>query len=608
MTAAHRIAEDGTVMLPIEDYALIGDCETAALIGRNGSIDWLSFPSFDSGACFAALLGTADNGRWLLAPGDEVRRVERRYHPGTLILETTFTTDDGVASVIDFMPVRSRLPDLVRIVVGRRGRVRMRTELVIRFDYGSIVPWVQKVPGGLSAIGGPDSVTLRTDVPLRGENLHTVGDFTVAEGQRVGFDLTWHPSHIAFESELDVEEALRCTAEWWRDWSGRCTVTGPWQDDVVRSLITLKALTFAPTGAIVAAPTTSLPERFGGVRNWDYRYCWLRDATFTLLALMNAGYSDEARAWRDWLLRSVAGRPEQIQIMYGIRGERRLPELELPWLAGYEGSRPVRIGNLASSQRQLDVYGELLDAIHQGWRMGGPPDANAWRVEQALVTHLESAWREPDEGLWEARGPRRQFTHSKMMAWVALDRAVKGIESFSLDGPLERWRAVRDEIHRDVCTRGYNAARGVFVQSYGSDLLDASLLMMPLVGFLPITDERVRRTVSAVERELTVDGFVQRYRTVPEVDGLPPGEATFLLCSFWLADNLQLLGRHDDARRLFERLLAVRNDVGLLAEGYDAHHRRLAGNFPQAFSHVGLINTAMNLSTGQAAAAERAHP
>jgi GH15 family glucan-1,4-alpha-glucosidase len=470
-----------------------------------------------------------------------------------LILETQFTTGDGTVSLIDFMPVRSGLPDLVRIVVGRRGRVRMRLELVIRFDYGSIVPWVQKMPRGIAAIAGPDSLTLRSDVPLRGEDLRTVAAFDVAEGERVAFDLTWHPSHVASESELDVEKALIRTGAWWREWSERCAVGGPWRDAVVRSLVTLKALTYAPTGAIVAAPTTSLPERLGGVRNWDYRYCWLRDATFTLLALMNGGYTEEARAWRNWLLRSVAGKPEQIQIMYGIRGERRLPELELPWLPGYEESRPVRIGNAASAQRQLDVFGETLDAMHQAWRLGVPPDLTAWKVQQALVTHLESASQEPDEGLWEVRGPRRHFTHSKMMAWVALDRAVKGIESFKLEGPLDRWRSVRDAIHRDVCAHGYNARVGAFVQSYGSDLLDASLLMMPLVGFLPVSDERVRRTVSAIEQQLAVDGFVHRYRTVPDVDGLPPGEATFLLCSFWLADNLQLLGRHDDARRLFER-------------------------------------------------------
>lgn len=592
-------------MLPLEDYALIGDCETAALVGRNGSIDWLPLPSFDSPACFAALLGTPDNGRWLLAPRDAVRRVTRSYQPGTLILETRFEVDGGEVSLIDFMPVRSGQPDLVRLVVGRRGRVTMTGELVIRFDYGHVVPWVQRIDGGIAAIGGPDRLTLRAGVPLRGENLRTITEFEVVEGQRVSFDLTWQPSHLDGHPPRDVEQALTRTADWWRAWSDRCTVTGPWRDAVLRSLITLKALTFAPTGAVVAAPTTSLPECVGGVRNWDYRYCWLRDATFTLLALMNAGYTDEAAAWRNWLLRSVAGKPEQIQIMYGIRGERRLPELSLPWLPGYGDSRPVRIGNAATRQRQLDVFGELLDAVHQAWKMGSPPDGDAWHVERALIGHLESVWHEPDEGLWEMRGPRRHFTHSKMMAWVALDRAVKGIESLHLDGPLARWRAVRDAIHRDVCDHGFNASAGSFVQYYGSDRPDASLLMMPQVGFLPIDDPRVQGTVAAIERELTVDGFVQRYSAGPEVDGLPPGEATFLLCSFWLVDAMQLMGRGPEARQLFERLLTVRNDVGLLSEGYDVDRRRLAGNFPQAFSHVGLINSALNLARGRAQAAER---
>ena len=593
-------------MSRIEDYALIGDCETAALVGANGSIDWLCFPRFDSAACFAALLGTPENGRWLLAPAGEAQRVRRWYHQDTLILETEFTTADGVASVIDFMPVRSGMPDLVRIVAGRRGRVQMRLELVIRFDYGSIVPWVRHTPHGISAIGGPDSLTLRSDVPLRGDGLRTVSDFMVAEGERLTFDLTWFLSHAPRQYDLDVERSLRETEAWWHKWSRRCTFSGPWRDAVVRSLITLKALTYSPTGAIVAAPTSSLPERFGGVRNWDYRYCWLRDATFTLLALMNAGYTDEAMAWREWLLRAVAGKPEQIQIMYGIRGERRLTELELPWLSGYEDSRPVRIGNAAFGQRQLDVFGEVLDATYQAWRMGVPPDEDAWRVQKALVTCLESTWTDPDVGLWEIRGPRRHFTHSKMMAWVALDRAVKGIESFGRAGPVGRWRSLRDAIHREVCAKGYDPAVGAFVQSYGSKVLDASLLMMPLVGFLPATDERVRGTVAAIERRLTSDGFVSRYQTAPDIDGLPAGEASFLLCSFWLADNLRLIGRYDDATRLFERLLSIRNDVGLLAEGYDVETGRLAGNFPQAFSHVGLINTAMNLSARHAAATERA--
>lgn len=574
-------------------------------MSRTGSIDWLCFPRFDSHACFAALLGTPEHGRWLLAPAAPVTAVRRWYRGDTAVLETEITTAEGVVSLIDFMPIRSGLPDLVRIVAGRRGRVRMRMELVIRFDYGSVVPWVRRVPGGISAVAGPDGLLLRTAVPLRGEDLKTVADFDVAEGQEIGFDLTWFPSHIDARQELDPHEALQITETWWTEWATRCTIEGPWREAVVRSLITLKALTYDPTGAIVAAPTTSLPERFGGTRNWDYRYCWLRDATFTLLALMNAGYTREATAWRDWLLRAVAGSPEQIHIMYGIRGERRLNELEIPWLPGFEGSPPVRVGNAAHAQFQLDVIGEVLDATHQGWKMGVPHDSNTWRIDTALVTYLESAWHQPDEGIWEVRGPRRHFTHSKMMAWVAMDRAIKGIEQFGLEGPLDRWRAIRDEIHQEVCTRGYDAGVGAFVQSYGSTLLDASLLMMPLVGFLPAADPRVRGTIEAIERHLVRDGFVLRYESTAEVDGLPPGEATFLLCSFWLVDCLELIDRHDDATRLFERLLSVRNDVGLLAEGYDTAQQRLAGNFPQAFSHVGLINSALNLSRRRAPAVER---
>jgi GH15 family glucan-1,4-alpha-glucosidase len=589
----------------IEDYALIGDCETAALVSRTGSIDWLCFPRFDSRACFAALLGSPDHGRWLIAPSVPVHEVKRRYLGDTAILETEFRTATGIVSLIDFMPVRSGNPDVVRIVCGRGGTVPMRLELVIRFDYGSVVPWVRRVDGGISAVGGPDSLVLRSRVPLRGENFHTVAEFTVAEGQRVPFDLTWFPSHQQPSRELDPEDALQSTHAWWAAWASRCTVSGPWREAVLRSLITLKALTYRPTGALVAAPTTSLPEQPGGVRNWDYRYCWLRDATFTLLALMNAGYTEEARAWREWLLRVVAGRPDQIHIMYGIRGERRLPELELPWLPGFEGSRPVRIGNAAYSQFQLDVFGEVLDATYQAAKRDVGQGDHDWRVEAALVKHLETVWDQPDEGIWEVRGPRRHFTHSKVMTWVALDRAVKGIEQFGFPGPLERWRALRDRIHREVCERGFDQGRGAFVQSYGSTLLDASLLMVPLVGFLPASDPRVGGTVAAIQQDLTDDGFVSRYQTVPEVDGLPPGEASFLLCSFWLVDNLVLLGRHDEAQQLFDRLLAVRNDVGLLAEGYDTTRGRQAGNFPQAFSHVGLVNSALNLSRIDARAAER---
>jgi GH15 family glucan-1,4-alpha-glucosidase len=589
----------------IEDYALIGDCETAALVNRTGSIDWLCFPRFDSPACFAALLGTAEHGRWQIAPADAVTGVRRHYLGDTLVLDTEFTTAAGVVSVIDFMPVRSGLPDVVRIVVGRRGRVRMRMDLTIRFDYGSVVPWVQAVPGGVVAVGGPDSLLLQTPVPLHGEGFHTVADFVVNEGQRVPFDLTWFASHQSPAREIDCETALTQTHAWWSEWAARCTVQGPWRDAVLRSIITLKALTYRPSGAIVAAATTSLPEEFGGVRNWDYRYCWLRDATFTLLALMNAGYVNEARAWREWLLRSVAGRPDQIHIMYGIHGERRLPELVLPWLPGFGGASPVRIGNAAHTQFQLDVFGEVLDASYHAWKHGAGHREEAWHVEEALVSYLERAWREPDEGIWEVRGPRRHFTHSNVMAWVAFDRAVKAIEQLGFEGPIERWRALRDEVHREVCARGYDAGRGTFVQAYDSTDVDASLLMLPLVGFLPPEDPRVRGTVDTIARELMHDGFVSRYRTRSEVDGLPPGEASFLLCSFWMVDNLALLGRREEALRMFERLLAIRNDVGLLAEGYDTERRCQAGNVPQAFSHVGLINSAMNLSRGPAPARER---
>ena len=580
----------------IEDYALIGDCQTAALVARDGSIDWLCLPRFDSGACFAALLGTPEHGRWLLAPAGEVRNVRRRYREGTLVLETEYETDSGAVTVIDCMPPRSREPDLVRLVVGRRGQVPMRMQFVVRFDYGSVVPWVRRIENGIRAVAGPDTVELYTGVPLRGENLTTVADFTVSEGQRVPFVLAWHFCHEPVPPPIDPEETILHTERWWQEWSGRCTYQGPWREAVVRSLITLKALTYAPTGGIVAAATTSLPERLGGVRNWDYRYCWLRDATFTLYALISGGYTGEACAWRDWLLRAVAGTPAQLNIMYGLGGERRLTELELDWLPGYEGSRPVRIGNAAYRQFQLDVFGEILDLLHQVRRAGLAPDENAWRVSRALLQFLESAWREPDEGIWEVRGPRRHFTHSKVMAWVAFDRAVKAVERFGLEGPHERWRALRDTVHEEVCREGYDVERNTFVQYYGGEGLDASLLMIPLVGFLPASDPRVRGTVEAIERHLVTEGLVARYPTRPDVDGLPPGEGAFLACTFWLADNLALLGRHDDARRLFESLLELRNDVGLLSEQYDPSSHRLVGNFPQAFSHVGLINTARNLS------------
>jgi GH15 family glucan-1,4-alpha-glucosidase len=582
--------------LRIEDYALIGDLLTAALVGRDGSIDWLCLPRFDSGACFAALLGSPENGRWLLAPAGASRCPRRRYRDGTLVLETELEADGGAVRLIDFMPPRGEAPDVVRIVEGLRGRVAMRMELVIRFDYGSIVPWVRRSDGALTAIAGPDMLRLVTPVETRGEGPKTVADFTVAEGQRVPFVLTWYPSYHSEPEEIDPEQALRETEGYWRDWSGRCTQAGPYHEAVERSLITLRALIYAPTGGIVAAPTTSLPEQVGGVRNWDYRFCWIRDATFTLYSLLLAGYHEEAGAFRDWLLRASAGNPSKLQIMYGLDGTRRLTELELDWLPGYEGSKPVRIGNAAHEQFQLDVYGELLNTLHLSYQTGMGPGETGWSMGRVLMDFLESAWKQPDEGIWEVRGPRRHFTHSKVMAWVAFDRIVKIGEQFRLEGPFDRWRAVRDEIHEQVCREGYNAEVGSFVQYYGSRALDASLLMIPLVGFLPASDPRVRGTVGAIERHLTADGFVARYLNAEKVDGLPPGEGMFLPCSFWLADCYKLLGRDDDARRLFERLLALRNDVGLLSEEYDPHLGRLVGNFPQAFSHVSLVNTAFDLT------------
>ncbi len=581
--------------LRIEDYAMIGDCRTAALVGRDGSIDWFCAPRFDSGACFAALLGTPENGRWKVAPAGEVRAVRRRYRQGTLVLETEFETDSGAITLVDAMPIDSGAPRIVRLVEGTRGQVPMRLELVIRFDYGAIVPWVQRSDGGISAIAGPDMLRLRSAVATRGEGFTTVAEFLVSEGQRVGFDLAWHPSHEPPPCAVDVEGTIRDTERWWCDWSYGCSSQGRYREAVMRSLITLKALTYAPTGGIAAAPTTSLPECLGGQRNWDYRYCWLRDATFTLYSLMVAGFLDEARAWREWLLRAVAGKPSNLQIMYGLAGERRLTELELTWLAGYEGSKPVRLGNAASDQFQLDVYGEVLDALHQARRAGMAPHADGWRVERNVLNYLEAAWTKPDEGIWEVRGGRRHFTHSKVMAWVAFDRAVKSAEQFALEGPIDRWRAVRDAIHEEVCRAGFDTGRNTFVQSYGATELDASLLMIPLVGFLPPDDPRVLGTVAAVGRKLLVDGFIARYRTDSAVDGLPPGEGAFLPCTFWYADNLALQGRGDEARRIYDRLLDVRNDVGLLAEEYDPRAGRQLGNFPQAFSHVSLVNTAHNL-------------
>jgi GH15 family glucan-1,4-alpha-glucosidase len=584
---------------PIEDYALIGDTHTAALVSREGSIDWLCLPRFDSPACFAALLGDRSNGRWLLAPAGPAREVRRRYQGDTLVLETEYRTDEGIVRVVDCMPPRQWDPDVARIVEGVSGRVPMRMELTIRFDYGSIVPWVRHIDGALHAVAGPDSVWLRTPVPVRGENWTTMADFTVAEGERVPFMLTWHASHRPAPRRIDPVQALGDTEAWWGEWASRIDYRGGWQDAVIRSLLTLKALTYAPTGGIVAAPTTSLPEQLGGVRNWDYRYCWLRDATFTLSALMMAGLADEAKAWREWLLRAVAGQPRQMQILYGVAGERRITEQELDWLGGYEGSRPVRIGNAAVRQFQLDVYGEVMDTLHLGRHIGLESDSWTWDLQRALLEFLESSWREPDEGIWEIRGPRRHFTHSKVMAWVALDRAIKAVELSGLEGPVDRWRAARGELHDEVCREGYDRERDSFVQYYGAKHLDASLLLIPLVGFLSPHDPRVRGTVEAIERELLQDGFVLRYPTGPAgeaVDGLPGREGAFLACTFWLADNYALIGRLQDARKLFERLLDLRNDVGLLAEEYDPVSGRQLGNFPQAFSHVPLVNTAMHLT------------
>ncbi len=585
--------------LRIEDYAVVADLQSIALVGNDGSIDWLCLPRFDSDACFAALLGTRDNGRWQIAPaGGSQTAVRRSYREGTLVLETDFETGDGAVTLIDFMPVSGRGTDLVRIVEGKRGRVELKMELVIRFGYGVAVPWVRAVEGGILAVAGPDSLRLWTPIETRGENLSTVASFTVGEGERVPFVLSWSPSNTPVSGNLDPERALAETEATWRGWSDRCSVQGPYRALVQRSLITLKALTYGPTGAIVAAATTSLPEKIGGVRNWDYRICWLRDATFTLYSLMSAGYSEEANDWRAWLLRAVAGDPSQLQILYGIAGERRLPELTLDWLAGYEGSKPVRIGNAAAEQLQLDIYGEVMDALHISRRLG-LADGGSWALERAMVTYLETIWEGPDEGIWEVRGERQQFTHSKVMAWVAFDRAVKGIEQFGLEGPLERWRAVRDRIHASVCEHGYDPKQQSFVQSYGSTELDASLLRLSLVGFLPPEDPRIRGTVAAVERELFRDGFVARYSTHSGVDGLPPGEGKFLACSFWLVDNYVLQGRAAEATALFERLAGLANDVGLLAEEYDPAARRQVGNFPQAFSHVSLVNSALNLTAAQ---------
>jgi GH15 family glucan-1,4-alpha-glucosidase len=581
--------------LRIEDYALIGDLHTAALVGRDGSIDWLCLPRFDAPACFAALLGKTDNGRWRIAPVGNIRSTRRRYRPDTLILETDFETDEGAVTLIDFMPPRTHEPNLVRIVQGRRGNVRMRTDLTIRFDYGSIVPWVRRTSTGLQAIAGPDAVYIDTPVKMHGENLHTVGEFTVSADQQQCFTMLWHPSNEK-RAEPSAPQC-RCgdTAKWWQEWASHCTYHGPNRELILRSLITLKALTYAPTSGIVAAPTTSLPEYIGGVRNWDYRFCWLRDATFTLYALMEGGYTEEASAWCNWLLRSVAGSPSQLNILYGLAGERRLTELELKWLPGYENSAPVRIGNAAWNQFQIDVFGEVCDVLHVARRKGIPQDENVWAVQRKLGEYLEEHWRDPDEGIWESRGPPQHFVHSKVMAWVALDRLVKTIERFHTDGPLEKWRNLREEIHKEVCQRGFDTRRNTFRQAYESEELDASLLMIPLVGFLPPSDPRVHGTIDAIQRELTVDGFVARYRLNTTLSNLPPGQGVFLPCSFWMVDALNAIGRRDEAIALYQRLVSLTNDVGLLSEEYDPEAKRLLGNFPQAFTHVALVNSAFNL-------------
>jgi len=584
----------------IEDYAMIGDCETAALVSRDGSIDWLCWPRFDSDACFSALLGGPGCGRWKLGPTDPNARIARRYRGDTLILETEFTTNDGTVVVTDFMPLRDHKSDLIRIARCTRGHVEMKTELELRFDYGSATPWVSRLENGsLRAIAGPDMIVIRSDVPLHGQDYTTVATFTLREGDSASFGMTWSPSHLPAPESADPNTVLRKTEEFWKSWVSHCTYRGDWREPVIRSLITLKGLTYYPTGGIVAAPTTSLPESIGGSRNWDYRFCWLRDATLSLLALMDAGYFREAAAWRDWLLRAAAGSPDQLQILYGLGGERLIREWELPWLPGYENSKPVRIGNAARGQMQLDVYGEVIDALHQA-RLGKiREDQQAWEMQKALTQRLSQSWQSPDRGIWEVRGEPQQFTHSKVMAWVAVDRMVKSAEQFHLDGPIDDWRALRSKIHAEVCQKGYNSARGCFVQAYGSKLLDASLLFMPLVGFLPATDPRVRSTVECIEKDLLVDGFVLRYDSGATDDGLPAGEGAFLACSFWLADNYILLGRRTDAEQMFNRLLSLRTDLGLLSEEYDPHAKRLVGNFPQAFSHIALLNTAFNLGRAE---------
>jgi GH15 family glucan-1,4-alpha-glucosidase len=581
---------------PIEDYALIGDCMSAALVAADGSIDWLCWPRFDSEACFAALLGTREHGRWLIAPRDKARTT-RRYRPDTLILETCFETADGAATLVDFMPRRAANSTIVRLVIGTRGQVKMHSELILRFGYGAIVPWVSRVESGeLRAIAGPDMVALHTPVHMRGKDMTTVGEFTIGRGETIPFVLTYSPSHLPLPKPVDPTTALTDTETFWREWSAKTRPAGPWSEAVRRSIITLKALTYGPTGGMVAAPTTSLPERLGGKRNWDYRFCWLRDATLTLLGAMHAGYYEEAQAWREWLLRAVAGSPNQLQIMYGIGGERRLTEWEVPWLPGYQNSQPVRIGNAAHTQLQLDVFGEIMDVHHQARRCGLSTNESGWDAQIAFLSHLDKVWKEPDHGIWEMRGPPQHFTYSKVMAWVAYDRAIKSAEAFGLPGPIDEWHKLRDIICDDVCEHGYDKELGTFTQAYGSKQLDANLLLLPSVGFLPVSDPRIERTIAAVERRLLSGGFVMRYSTHDVEDALPPGEGAFLACSFWLVDAYLLQHRYDEAETLFRRLVGLCNDVGLLSEEYDPQAKRLIGNFPQAFSHLALINSAYNLT------------
>jgi GH15 family glucan-1,4-alpha-glucosidase len=580
--------------LPIEDYGIIGDLHTAALVGRDGSIDWLCLPRFDSGACFAKLLGDESNGYWKIAPKGAGLAQHRHYRGDTLVLETEFTTDEGTVRIVDCMPIRQQHPEVIRVVEGVMGKVTMVMELVIRFDYGQVVPWVRRLDGLITATAGPDALSLFTPVETQGRDLSTIAEFTVSEGQRRQFSLSWFPANEEPPRPIDATYAVRDTELWWTDWSAQCTYAGEHKDAVMRSLITLKALTYAPTGGIVAAATTSLPETLGGVRNWDYRFCWLRDATLTLESLMRGGYYEEAMDWRNWLLRAAAGDPSQLQIMYGAGGERRLDEWEVDWLPGYENSTPVRIGNAAAGQFQLDVYGELMSALYESCHPANTSDESAWEFQTSLMDFLESGWREPDDGIWEVRGPRRHFTHSKVMAWVAMDRAIKSIEQYHVEGPIDRWRKIRQEIFDQVCNEGFNVDKGSFTQYYGSDNLDASLLMIPLVGFLPAHDARMRGTIEAIERELLQGGFVLRYNTdeTAQVDGLAGREGAFLACSFWLSDCLSLLGRDHDARQMLDRLIGLRNDLGLLSEEYDPVAGRLVGNFPQAFSHVSLVNSA----------------